>query len=397
VTGGGRQEVDVVVLGGGVAGATILAHLAGDRRVVLVEREPACGYHTTGRSAAMFLPSYGAAAVWTLTLASQAFLERPPQGFGGTLLRARDVLHVGRKDQLARLAALERRIPSATRLTGAAARERVPILQPTEVAAAVLETGAGDIDVHRLHQGLLRAACESGARILESAGEVRLSRTAGLWRVRARDWEIWAPIVVNATGAWADETAAAAGVVPRGLRPLQRTVILVDPPVDPQFLDWPIVKDVDERFYFRPFGGRLLITPADETPSAPCDAHPDVLDVACAMMRFEDVALHPVRTVRRRWAGLRTFAADRAPVIGWDGAVEGFFWFAGFGGFGIQTAPAAGRLAAGLIRDGKAPRDLLDQRVDPAAFDPGRPGLDGDQIAHQGAHGKGETEPQVLV
>jgi D-arginine dehydrogenase len=253
-----------------------------------------------------------------------------------------------------------------------------------------LETGAGDIDVHRLHQGFLRAARDFGARIIESAGAVVVSRLGGLWRVRGRDCEISSPVVVNATGAWADDTAAAAGVARRGLQPLQRTVVLVDPPDDARFLDWPIVKDIDERFYFRPFGGRLLITPADETPSAPCDAQPDDLDVACAMMRFHDVALHPVRAVRRRWAGLRTFAPDRAPLIGWDPTAEGFFWFAAFGGFGIQTAPAAGRLGAALILNGRAPSELLDQGLDPAAFDPARLSLDRDQIGQAPAPGRME-------
>lgn len=371
----------MLVLGGGIAGASAAAHLAGERRVVLIEREPACGYHTTGRSAAMFLPSYGAAAVRPLTAASRDLLERPPAGFDGALLRPRDALHVGRKDQIGHLDDLARRLPSSVWLTDVAARAKVPILRPSEVRAAVLETGCGDIEVNRLHQGFLRQAREAGARILTSAGEIGVSQVGGLWRVRSGAWEVTAPILVNATGAWADEVAAKAGVEPKGLQPLRRTVVLVDPPAHAGFLDWPIVKDVDERFYFRPFGGRLLVTPADEVPSAPCDAQADVLDLACAMMRFHDVAAHPVRAVRHRWAGLRTFAADRAPVIGWDKVAAGFFWFAGLGGFGIQTSPAAGRLAAGLILNGSPPAELLDLGVDPAAFDPGRPGLDEGQTA----------------
>lgn len=197
-----------------------------------------------------------------------------------------------------------------------------------------------------------------------------------LWRVRAGGHAFTAPILVNATGAWADQTALAAGLSPKGLRPLQRTVVLVDPPVHQNFLDWPTVKDVDECFYFRPFAGRLLITPADETPSAPCDARPDVLDVAQAMMKFHDVARHPVTAVRHRWAGLRTFAADRAPVIGWEKDACGFFWFAGLGGFGIQTAATAGRMAAALILESSVPAELLELGLDPAAFDPCRRALD---------------------
>ncbi len=331
----------------------------------------------------MFLPSYGAASVRPLTQASRQFLEAPPQGFGGALFRPRDALHIARRDQLPRLEALAQEIPSSIHLSGAAARERVPILRQSEVSAAVLETGAGDIDVDRLHRGLLQQARNSGAQIVESAGDVQIDRVRDLWRVRARGRDFTAPILVNATGAWADQTALAAGLEPKGLQPLQRTVVLVDPPARKDFHDWPIVRDVDERFYFRPFAGQLLITPADETPSPPCDASPDALDVAIALMRFHDVALHPVRTVRHQWAGLRTFAADRAPVIGWDR--DGFFWFAGLGGFGIQTATAAGRLAAGLILNGSIPAELADAGVDPAAFNPWRPALDSPQTVDGGA------------
>ena len=199
--------------------------------------------------------------------------------------------------------------------------------------------------------------------------------TRYIWFLReviARQASLIAPTLVNATGAWADETALDAGIGPKGLSPLLRTAILVDAPRELGFHDWPVVKDIDERFYFRPFGGRLLITPADETPSPPCDAAPDELDIACAMMRFHDTADHPVTRIHHRWAGLRTFASDRAPVIGWSETAPGFFWLAGLGGFGIQTAPAVARLAGALVRGRPAPQDLSDQGVDARVYHPGR-------------------------
>ena len=371
-----RQVFDVVVLGGGIAGAALAAQLAGDRRVALVEREPQLGYHTTGRSAAMYIPSYGGPAVQPLTAASRGFFEDPPCGFAERLLSPRPVLHIARADQAERLEAFARRTPGATlrRLGREGALSRAPILRPQAVQAALLETGAGDLDVARLHGGMVRRAREAGAVILADAGRPDIAREESRWRVRTRQASLIAPTLVNATGAWADETARDAGLAPKGLSPLLRTAILVDAPREIGFHDWPVVKDIDERFYFRPFGGRLLITPADETPSPPCDAAPDELDIACAMMRFHDAADHPVTRIHHRWAGLRTFAPDRAPVIGWSETAPGFFWLAGLGGFGIQTAPAVARLASALVRGRRAPQDLTDHGVVSAAYDPGRLG-----------------------
>lgn len=372
-----RQVLDVVVLGGGIAGAALAAQLAGGLRVALVEREPQLGYHTTGRSAAMYIPSYGGSAVQPLTAASRGFFEDPPCGFAGRLLSPRPVLHIARADQGERLEAFARKTVGAAplrRLSRDEALRRAPILRPQAVQSALLETGAGDLDVARLHGGLVRRAREAGAVILADAGKPNIVREGSRWRVRTRQASLIAPTLVNATGAWADETALDAGLAPKGLSPLLRTAILVDAPRELGFHDWPVVKDIDERFYFRPFGGRLLITPADETPSPPCDAAPDELDIACAMMRFHHAADHPVTRIHHRWAGLRTFATDRAPVIGWSETAPGFFWLAGLGGFGIQTAPAVARLAAALVRGRRAPRDLADHGVEAATYDPGRLG-----------------------
>ncbi|UTP38875.1 FAD-binding oxidoreductase [Phenylobacterium sp. LH3H17] len=371
------RHVDILILGGGIAGAAIAAQLAGSRKVALLEREPVLAYHTTGRSAAMYIPSYGGSAVRPLTAASGAFLHAPPPAFGGSLLRRRAVLHIARQDQLQRLAAFVRAMDAGVDLRGLdgdTARALAPILRPQAVAAAVLEEEAGDIDVARLHAGYLRQARSAGALVLTGLGDIRLERRFGVWRAKTCGPQFSAPVVVNATGAWADQTALQAGARPQGLTPLLRTVVVTDAPTAPSFADWPVVKDVDEQFYFKPFSGQLLITPADEEPSAPCDAAPDPLDIACAMFRFADAADHPVVSVRRRWAGLRTFAPDRAPVVGWSRHDEGFFWMAGLGGFGIQTSPALGRLAASILLGRPVPPDLSDFGVDARAFVPDRPG-----------------------
>lgn len=378
ITAPSRTEVDVVILGGGMAGATVAAHLAPDTRIAVVERESVLGYHTTGRSAAMFIPSYGGAAIAGLTAASSEFLLDPPRGFGPSLLSRRAVMHVASHDQVAsldRFAALHSMGGGGDMfeaLDARAARARVPILRPGAVAAALIEKDAGDLDVAGLHAGFLRRAREAGGQVLTGGGPGDIDFARSQWRVRGEGFDVTAPVLVNATGAWADETAIAAGLNPIGLTPFRRTVMLVRGTGDAGFAAWPVVKDIDEQFYFRPFGERLLITPADETPSPPCDAAPDELDIALGMARFEAVVDHPVRSLAGRWAGLRTFAADRAPVIGWSQRSPGFFWLAGLGGFGIQTAPAVGRLAAALIKGRGVPSDLADRGVVVARYVPGR-------------------------
>lgn len=374
------SRFDVLVLGGGMAGAAIAAHLAARRRVALLEREPALAVHATGRSAAMWMPSYGGAAARPLTLASRPFLIDPPSAFGGPLLAPRAALHVARREQLDALGALAAEHPRLRPLSGGEARRRVPILRPEAAHAALLEEDAADIDVARLHAGFVSMARAGGAEILTALGDPKIGRAGLFWKVSAAG-QVWrAPILVNAAGAWADELAVAAGLAPLGLAPLRRTAILVDGPASPGFDGWPVVKDVDERFYFRPFSGRLLLTPADETPSEPGDAQPDDLDVARAMARLEKACDHAVTRVRRRWAGLRTFAADRAPVVGWSRAVPSFFWMAGLGGFGIQAAPALGRMAAAILLGDPMPAELGDHGIAARLYDPGRALPDRDQL-----------------
>lgn len=373
-----QAAFDVIILGGGMAGAALAGNLSPATRVALVEREPLLGYHTTGRSAAMFIPSYGGAAIAGLTAASRAFFADPPPGFGPPLLAPRPVMHiadpsqVGRLDIFAAVQSVDRRGGVFEILDGRAARTRVPVLRPGAVAAALIESDTGDLDVARLHAAFVRQMTQAGGVVLANAGACAITFDRKGWRVRGPNLDLSAPILVNATGAWADETAIAAGLGPLGLTPLRRTVMLARAPAHGDFATWPVVKDIDERFYFRPCGERLLITPADETPSAPCDAVADEMDIALGMARFESIVDHPVRNLIGRWAGLRTFASDRSPVVGWSQSRAGFFWLAGLGGFGIQTAPAMGRLAAALVEGRPVPSDLIDRGVQIQAYAPAR-------------------------
>ena len=364
-----RTNADVLVIGAGMAGASAGYELAAASRVIVLEQEERPGVHATGRSAALFSETYGNATVRALTRASRSFLEGPPDGFCETaILRARGALFVGGVEDQSLLAAQAAEQPGAFEaISGEAARSRVPILRPEASAAGLYEAGAMDIDVDALHQGFLRGLRRRGGGIVTDAGLVSLRREAGVWMAETAAGAFAAPVVVDAAGAWGDEVAALAGVRPIGLQPKRRTAAIVDGPQQ-NFTAWPLVIDAAERWYFKPEAGRLLISPGDETDCAPGDAQPDELDVAIAADRIQSATTLEIRHIRRRWAGLRTFAPDRTPVCGVDPGSEGFFWLVGQGGYGIQTAPALAQLAARLVAGSADRSDALAVALSPARF-----------------------------
>lgn len=345
-----------------MAGASVAAELADRARVLVIERESQPGYHSTGRSAALFSEIYGSKAVRALSRASRGFFYDPPLGFAeAPLVRRRGSLFVATRAQIPALEtfAAQPDIAAATqRLTRTETLALVPILRPEAALASVFEPDSADVDVHGLHQDYLRRLRSSGGEVVTDADVVGLSRSRGLWTARttAGDWT--APTIVNASGAWADVIGALAGVRPIGLQPMRRTALLVDPPAGVEIDAWPMVIDIDEEFYFKPDAGQILISPADETPSDPCDVQPDEWDVAVAVDRVMTATTLDIRRIRHRWAGLRSFVADRTPVAGFDSDLEGFFWLAGQGGYGIQTAPALSRTAAALVLGDEAPDDV---------------------------------------
>jgi len=344
-----ETRADILVIGAGIAGASVADALASSARVIVLEQEERAGLHSTGRSAALFSETYGNAMIRALSRASRAFLASPPDGFCDTpLIRPRGTLYIAGEDQLGRLRALEDGAGAFERLSGAEATARVPILRPEAAAAALYEAGAMDIDVDALHQGFLRRLRRLGGQVVADAPVTALTREAGGWTAATPQGEFSAPIVINAAGAWADPVAGIAGLAPLGLQPKRRTAALIDGP-ELDFAGWPLVIDAEETAYFKPDAGRLLISPADETDSEPCDAQPEDLDVAIAADRIERMTTLSIRRIAHRWAGLRTFAPDRTPVCGYDPRAEGFFWLAGQGGYGIQTAPALAALAARLV------------------------------------------------
>ena len=373
-----QDGADVAVVGAGMAGASVAAALAArGASVVVLEQEAAPGHHTTGRSAAVFTENYGNAIVRRLTMASRAFLSAPPDGFADVpILSARGALWVASEAQLPTLEALaaeaRRLVPTVELLDTAGARARCPALDPAACAAALLEPDATDIDVDALLQGYLRALRRDGGRVMVSAGVRAASRVGTRWRIETATGEVEAGAVVNAAGAWGDEVAAAFGAQAVGLQPLRRTAFLFDPPDGLDARGWPLVIDAEERCYCRPEGGRLLGSPADETRSVPCDARPEELDVALGLDRLGTLFGRELTHAHRPWAGLRTFAPDRTPVVGPDPSVEGFHWLAGQGGYGIQTAPAMAAAAAGLLLDGRLPDDLVARGLSEDALGPAR-------------------------
>jgi D-arginine dehydrogenase len=361
------NQFDIAIIGAGMAGASLAAECAGHARVLLVEAESVPGYHTTGRSAAFWDEVYGGPAVVPLTLASGGYLEE--HGFLGR----RGSLVIGRDADEATLAKFTRDyagLGARVELVGRPAMaQRVPGLRP-DWTVGVWQPGCADIDVAALHQHYLARARRSETVLRVRAQVTTLEREAGdTWHIAWEGGVARAAIVVNAGGAWADTVAQMAGATPLGITPLRRTIVQVrvDPPVP---ADLPLTFGVAGDFYFKPSGDRLWLSPHDETPDLPHDVAPEEIDVALALDRLENVVDWHIAGVERRWAGLRNFAPDRAPVYGYDPGVPGFFWFAGQGGFGIQTAPAAARLAAQLALG--LPRDAMTEALDAVRYAPAR-------------------------
>jgi D-arginine dehydrogenase len=355
---------DIVVVGAGIAGASLAAEIAPFGSVAILEMEAQPGYHSTGRSAAFWSETYGGPAIQPLTSASG-----PPLAEAG-FLQPLGALQIGQATDRARLDAfLSAFMDSGIALEEVDPASMIPGLRP-EWTIGVREPTCAYIDVAGLHAACLAVAKRAGAELLVRAGLRGAERVAGEWQIDTAQGPLRAAVLVNAAGAWADPVAQLAGVAPIGITPYRRTLVQLrtDPAADEGL---PHVSGLDGSFYFKPEpGGRLWLSPHDETPDNAGDVQPEELDVAIAIDRFEHVVDWRVTAVERKWAGLRSFAADRLPVYGFDVAQPAFFWCAGQGGFGIQTAPAAARVAAALLT-GHAPHASV-EGIDPARYAPDR-------------------------
>jgi D-arginine dehydrogenase len=350
---------DIIVIGGGIAGVSAASELAADASVTVLEMEQQPGYHASGRSAAYFAAAYGKKIIRDITGCCEAFLRNPPEGFTEIeIFRPRDCMFFGREDQLEKLQSMQQDNPRLQYVDSQAVCERVPVMSSDYVHGAMWDRMGGDIEVDALLQGFLRLFRRRGGAFRSKHCVSELEWSGGVWSVTAGEEKFEAPVIINAAGAWVERVAAMAGLDSLGIQPLRRTALTIDPPANVDIRSWPEMFDADEDFYFKPDAGQLMISPADETPSEPCDAQPEDLDVAMGVYRFEQATGLDIRRVNHSWAGLRTFAPDRVFVAGFDPRAEGFCWLAGQGGYGVQSSPAMARLTRYLVTGSKPEKDF---------------------------------------
>jgi D-arginine dehydrogenase len=368
---------DYVVIGGGAAGTSVAYELSKSGTVALVEREAGLGYHSTGRSAAVISENYGPLGWQALVSASRAFFESPPVGFSEhPLLHRIGALYFATPEEEWELRGsareLTRRNVKHTLMSAAEAQTLCPVVKTLDFSLALAEPECADIDANALLQGYLKLGKANGLRAFLSTDAISLDRRGALWHLAAGDVNLTASYVINAAGAWADDLAKRAGLRPKGLQPFRRTAITFDPPDGFDMRSVPMTFDVAETWYFKGESGRVMVSPVDKTPQAPCDAAPDEFDIAMAVDRIERATTMTVRRIHSKWAGLRTFAADDQPVIGPDPDEPSFIWLAGQGGNGVMGAPAAAQLAASLVTGANPPEFVAAYGIDPRRIDPAR-------------------------
>jgi D-arginine dehydrogenase len=362
------MQADIIVIGGGIAGISAAAELAVDASVLVLEAEPRIGYHSTGRSAAIYIRNYGNATLRAINALAEPWFVAPEGVSDYSLLSPRGELLLAAEDEMPAYEDYMDGTVGVERLTASEAVAMVPILRPELIAAALYEPGAQSIDVDRMLQGYARLLKARGGRIVTDARVSALSRD-GVWHVTAGGQTYTAPVVVNAAGAWADQLADMGGVTRLGLQPLRRSAAMIPSPEGYDVHAWPLFGTVTETWYAKPDARQLMVSPADQDPVEPMDAWPDDMVLAEGLHRYSEAVTVPVTRVTHSWAGLRTFAPDRSPVVGFAPEADGFFWLAGQGGYGVQTAPALSRLCAAMITGQDAPlSDSVVAAVTPTRF-----------------------------
>ncbi|UCZ87335.1 FAD-binding oxidoreductase [Pseudomonas sp. L5B5] len=373
-------ETDFIIIGAGIAGASTGYWLSRHGRVVVLERESHPGYHSTGRSAALYTAAYGTPQVRALTVASRAFFDQPPEGFcEHPLLTPRGEMTVDFVNDPAELQrqylSAKASVPQMQLLDADEACARLPILRRDKVHGALYDPTASDIDTDALHQGYLRGLRRNQGQLHTDCEVIGLERDAqGTWLIRTSGQSFSAPVVINAAGAWADQIGSLAGARPLGLQPKRRAAFIFAGPQDQDCQHWPMLVSLDESFYLKPDAGMFLGSPANADPVQPHDVQPEELDIALGIHRIEEATTLSIRRPTRTWAGLRSFVSDGDLLAGFDPQVPGLFWVAGQGGYGIQTSPAMGQASAALVRGAGLPRELAAFGLDAAMLSPARLG-----------------------
>ncbi|MBD9513045.1 NAD(P)/FAD-dependent oxidoreductase [Pseudomonas sp. PDM22] len=370
-------EVDFLIIGGGIAGASTGYFLSRHGKVAVLERESHAGYHSTGRSAALYTVAYGTRQVRALTAASRAFFDNPPEGFAEhPILTPRGEMTVdfeGNPEELQRQFASARdSVPEMRLLDADEACAIVPVLRREKVHGAMLDPSAADIDTDGLLQGYLRGIRRNGGSVQLDSEALEISRIDDAWEVRCAQQTYRAPVLVNAAGSWSDKIAELAGATPLGLTPKRRAAFLFSPPEGVDSHAWPVLVSLDESFYFKPDAGMLLGSPANADPVEPHDVQPEELDIALGIYQIEEHTTLSIRRPSHTWAGLRSFFADGDLVSGYDPATPGLYWVAGQGGYGIQTSAAMGEASAALIRREALPEHLTRHGLTAEMLSPAR-------------------------
>jgi D-arginine dehydrogenase len=369
---------DIVIVGAGIAGAAVAAALGDDVKVALVEQEQQPGYHSTGRSAAIYSPTYGPTPIRALTRASLGYFLTGGSDEPRSFLTPIDAAFIARADQSGSFDALCSELNGIMNWREMEAEEiqnRVPFLREGYVSQAIVDSGTSEIDVALLHQSFLKVFSQNGGTLLNSTEVLELKKQKNGWLVKTNQGEFVTKIIVNAAGAWAEQIGSLAGAECIGLTPKRRTALIVDPPNGTDLSRIPLVIDIDEQFYLKPYGNKLLISPANEDPVQPCDVQPDEMDIAICVDRIQRAFDVEINRIEHSWAGLRSFVADKCPVVGFSNKVDDYYWLAGQGGYGIQSSPALGMFAASEILGAKMPVAILDSGLDLGSIRPERHNL----------------------
>ncbi|KAA0949713.1 MULTISPECIES: FAD-binding oxidoreductase [unclassified Pseudomonas] len=372
------NQADYIIIGGGIAGASAGYWLSQHARVIVLERESLPGYHSTGRSAALYIAAYGTPQVRALTLGSRAFFDHPPTGFAEhPLLTPRGELLV---DLIGDPAELQRQylsakalVPETQLLDVEESMAMMPILRREKVHGGIYDPTVCDIDTDALYQGYLRGIRRNGGEIHTDNEVLQLTRDSqGQWLIRTSQQRFSAPVIINAAGAWADTLGELAGARKIGLQPKRRSAFIFAPPPELDIHSWPELAALDGSFYMKPDAGMFLGSPANADPVEPHDVQPEELDIAMGIYQIEEATTLTIRRPTRTWAGLRSFVSDGDLVCGFDPQVEGLFWVAAQGGYGIQTSPAMGQASAALVRGEKLPQALAGFGLTEAMLSPHR-------------------------